>query len=557
MKLLLNKKGYKVYKIQKMHASFREAIKKLNEFILIDKSDIVDIFVFATMASVVGLTLPLGLQAIIGFFISGAFSASIVLLIFLIVIGTFVYGLLQIRQLQILQKLKQKIFYRFSMAYIIHIPKLDIEKSNIYNLPEMVNRFFDTLTLQKGYQKLLLDIPMAVIQIILGLVLLSFYHPLFIGFGFILVAVLYAILYYTGSKGYESGVEASDYKYKVAGWIEEVARIAFSFKFSQNKFHIKKQDELVSKHIEAKNKHFKVHLIQYWSLIGFKVIITAIMLILGAFLLLNEEINIGQFIAADIVIIAIMASIEKVIISVDTFYDSIIGLQKLQKVLKMPKEQNGSIIFDDKIGYDFEIENLNYSKPDSPLFRNLSTSFPSGSKTLILGNSGSGKSFLIKSLLGVYNDYEGQILLNVLSIKTYDLDSMRKKIAVFMDQFELFNGNILENITFLEDKSLAHITDILKIIGLEDFVNKLPEGLHFQINSNNNTLPTHIRKKILLCRTLLLDAKLYILENPFEFLDENACIQILEYLRHKEATVIITSYNDSYKNLFDKTIELK
>jgi ABC-type multidrug transport system fused ATPase/permease subunit len=134
---------------------------------------------------------------------------------------------------------------------------------------------------------------------------------------------------------------------------------------------------------------------------------------------------------------------------------------------------------------------------------------------------------------------------------------MRKKIAVFMDQFELFNGNILENITFLEDKSLAHITDILKIIGLEDFVNKLPEGLHFQINSNNNTLPTHIRKKILLCRTLLLDAKLYILENPFEFLDENACIQILEYLRHKEATVIITSYNDSYKNLFDKTIELK
>ncbi len=137
------------------------------------------------------LSLPLGIQAIISFVLGGAISTSLIIMIALVVLGVFLNGMLKVNQMRLIEKVQQKIFVRYSFEFAERIPKLNLQSVDSYYLPELVNRFFDTVTLQKGISKLLLDIPAATIQIIFGLLLLSFYHPVFIFFGLMLILIIY------------------------------------------------------------------------------------------------------------------------------------------------------------------------------------------------------------------------------------------------------------------------------------------------------------------------------------------------------------------------------
>jgi ABC-type bacteriocin/lantibiotic exporter with double-glycine peptidase domain len=142
------------------------AARKIVSLLQLDKKEVSAIYVYAILAGLVQLVTPLGIQSIIGFVMAGSLSTSIVVLITVVVLGVFLNGLFQIRQLQIIEKIKQKIYTRDALIFADRIPNLNIEKLDNYYLPELVNRFFDTLTLQKGIEKILLEIPAAFIQII-------------------------------------------------------------------------------------------------------------------------------------------------------------------------------------------------------------------------------------------------------------------------------------------------------------------------------------------------------------------------------------------------------
>ena len=168
--------------------------------------------------------------------------------------------------------------------------------------PELVNRFFDTLTIQKGLAKLLIDISTSTLQIIFALILLSLYHPIFILFSFFLILILYFIFRVSGKKGLETSLIESKYKYKTVEWLEEIARARFSFKLAGNsKLHLEKTDKITSEYIKARENHFKVLIFQYLNLVSFKVLIIAGLLIIGGFLVINNEIDLGQFVASEII----------------------------------------------------------------------------------------------------------------------------------------------------------------------------------------------------------------------------------------------------------------
>jgi ATP-binding cassette subfamily B protein len=234
-----------------------------------------------------------------------------------------------------------------------------------YYLPELVNRFFDTISLQKGLEKLLLDLPTAIIQILLGLLLLSFYHPVFIGFGIPLLTIVILIIRSTSVQGLSAAMQSSDEKYKIVAWLQETARLVNSFKYSNGAYHLSRTDNLVSNHLEARTSYFKILLVQFWSLVTFKIIITASMLIVGTVLLVNQQINVGQFIAADIVIITIIGFVEKLIVSLDKIYDAMVSVEKLGKVTDAVKETSGGMVLADSCnGVDIQFRNIRYTYPD-------------------------------------------------------------------------------------------------------------------------------------------------------------------------------------------------
>jgi ATP-binding cassette, subfamily B, bacterial len=541
------------------------ALSRMWKVIQLDRREISAIYFFAILSGLIQLSLPLGIQSIISFVLGGAISTSLVVLIVFVVAGVFFAGLLQVNQMRMIEKVQQKIFVRYSFAFTDRIPRLQLQKVDSYFLPELVNRFFDTISLQKGISKLLLDLPAATIQIIFGLVLLSFYHSAFIIFGILIVLIVIVILRLTGAQGWKSSITESNYKYEVAGWLEELARTINSFKFSGNShLPIRRTDKYTQGYLGARTKHFSILQIQYWSLIGFKVIITAAMLVVGSVLLVQQQLNIGQFIAAEIVILLVIGAVEKLIINLDNVYDVLTSLEKLGKVVDTPVEHEGEIdlVSGDK-GLQVEVRNVSFHFDESNedfVLKDISFTANANEKICIMGGAGAGKSTLIRLISGLFEDYKGNILLNQLPSNNYSLSSLRSQIGILFGDQSIFHGSLLENITMgKEDVPLNHIMDLGKRIGLQNILSQLPDGFNAMLDPNGKRISSKMKQKILLLRALVQNPKLLLLESPFDGMEAEAKESIMLHLLNKTnaQTVIVASNDEQFAQRCDKIILLK
>lgn len=184
-----------------------------------DSKEIRDIYIYSIFNGLVYLTIPLGIQTIINLIQGGRVSTAWVILVILVVFGIALIGVFQIFQLRITENLEQKIFTRASFEFAYRIPKIKMEELYKHYAPELMNRFFDTLTVQKGLSKILIDFSIASLQIFFGLILLSFYSSFFVIFGFILVLLVGAIFYFTAHKGLVTSLEESKHKYRLVHWL--------------------------------------------------------------------------------------------------------------------------------------------------------------------------------------------------------------------------------------------------------------------------------------------------------------------------------------------------
>lgn len=524
------------------------AAKKILALLKLDKKDVSAIYVFALLAGLVQLAMPLGIQTIISFVMAGSISTSIVILIALVLVAVFLNGLLQVRQMQVTEKIQQKIFVRYSLEFADRLPKMNIEKLDNYYLPELVNRFFDTVSLQKGIEKLLLDIPAAIIQILFGVVLLSFYHPVFIGFGAVLLIILYLILRYTMPAGFDASIEASDQKYATAAWLEEMARVIKTFKYSRGtSLNIEKTDRIVDKYLFARTNYFKVLLTQYWSLISFKLVITAAMLIVGAVLLVDQQINIGQFIAADIVILSVIASVEKLIVNLDKVYDVLTSVEKLSKITESEIETQGTIqLAENTTGVSIVFNQVNFGYSNtSHVLNNINCTIESGQKVCIMGESGSGKSTFLRLLTGAFKNFEGSILIDHMPMGNYTLDSIRSQTGILLSQQDIFNGTIWENIT-MGNKEVTNeaVTKLVNKCGLTSFIESLPNGYDTLLDPTGKKLTAKVRQDILLLRALLGKKRLLLLEEPLNFLEEEYKKHIANFMLKEETTTVIIATSE-------------
>ena len=525
----------------------------------VDRADISSIYFYAILAGLVQLSLPLGIQTIINFVLAGTISTSIVVLIFMVVTGTLIAGLLQVRQLQVIEKLKQKIFVRYSLEFADRIPQLDVEKMDQYYLPELVNRYFEVPSFQKGIEKILLDLPTAAIQMTLGLMLLSFYHPIFIAFGAILILTIVLIIRFTVQPGFSAALEASEYKYKVGAWLQELARMIKSFKYTRNcDIQVKKTDELSSGYLIARTNYFKILLTQAWSLIGFKTLITAAMLIVGATLLVDQQINIGQFIAADLVIIAIIGSVEKFLFSLDAFYEMFTSIEKMNTVIRADKESEGSASLNEsQLGVKVEFQDVNFAYPyGERILHGVNMTLEPGQIALLTGPSGSGKSSLFRLLTGAFKQIEGRVLIDGLPISNYKLSSLRQHTGVLLNQLDIFRGSLLENITMSDASiSIEEIMEVSKYTGLTSFIQSQPQGFDTILDPQGKRLTQSIRQRILLTRSLMGKRRLLLLEEPFQQLNQQDKVNLLNFIRLRGSTAIIIAKNKDLE-LFDAVLEM-
>ena len=540
------------------------SLYKLFRLLRLDGKEITALYLLSILSGLIQLSLPLGIQAIINFAIVATgrkqLPASMWVLIFLVVLGVLFTGMLKINQMKIVEKIQQKIFTRFSFEFSYRIPKLNVKSIDQYHLPELVNRFFDIPTLQKSLAKLLLDIPTAVIQLCFGLILLAFYNSVFIVFGIILLVVLYLILYVSSPKGFEASLEESNYKYDLGGWVQEIARGIKTFKFFNSfNLHLEKTNHLLEGYLHARNRHFQILKLQYWSLVVFKILITAAMLIVGGILLIRQQINIGQFIAAEIIILTIMNAVEKLIVSLETVYDLLTSVEKINKITEKPIDEEGSYEFVKKQGIEIEAKNLSFGFEKNDILQNIIFNIKPGQKVAITGDGDSGKTVLLRLLTGVFQDFEGDLSFDQIPINNYNLNTLRNHIGIYMQKQDIFSASLWENIT-LGNTNIKEqdVLDTFKIVGLDSFYKSLNKGFDTHLEPTGKQLSSSNVQKLLIARSLLNQPALLLLDEPMKLIAADDKQYLQNYLFGlKDVTIIFTTNDPSLISKSEMVIHLE
>lgn len=539
----------------------KSPVSRILNLLKLERNEITAIYFYAILNGLIQLSLPVGIQAIIGYVLGASMRASLIVLITLVVLGVLIAGIMQINQMKIIEKIQQKLFVRYSLAFSLHLPGLDLKKNDKVYLPELVNRFFDVPILQKSLSKILLEIPTAVIQIFFGLVLLCFYHPAFILFGIILIGILYLILKYTGGRGLQTSLEKSKYKYKVAAWLEEMARVIRSIKLSRtNDLHLQKADQEVSHYLDARNRHFKVLLFQFNVLVVFKTVITAAMLIVGTLLMVQQQLTVGQFIAAEIVILLVLNSVEKLIINLGSVYDTLTAIEKVSEITDKPLEKTGTVhLPGTRTGIKLEMNGVSFGyDAERMVVQDIRFCIQPNQKICIRGKDSSGKSTLLKLMTGSYTDFGGSILIDDIPIGNYDLDSLRSQTGVLLGQQDIFNGTLLENISLGNNETgLDAIRESVRLSGLQDFVSSLPEGYDTILDPTGRRLPRNVVQKILMARALAGQPRLLLLEEPWVQADEQLKERMMNHLLQLEnTTVVVVTNHEGYAARCQQVFEM-
>lgn len=496
-------------------------LDRLRQLLEVDKKDLTQVYVYALFNGLVNLSLPLGIQAIINLIQGGEMSTSWLVLVVFVIIGVTLTGILQMMQLRIVENMAQKIFSRASFEFAYRIPRIQYKELYNYYAPELANRFFDTLTIQKGLPKILIDFSLAAFQIIVGLVVLSMYHSFFIIFGVFLIALVYTILIFTGPRGIKTSLEESKHKYGVAHWLEEIARTKLSFKLIDDPdIAMRHVNTNVVKYLEARESHFKVLISQFFYLIGFKVLIAAGLLIIGSLLVFQQQMNIGQFVAAEIIIILIISSVEKLIKSLESIYDVITALEKIGSVTDMRLDSEDGLSIDDNVPFiTTGFHNVSFSYPGSnrTIIQDLNFNIPQNTSVCVMGPSGSGKSSLMALWSGIFPPTEGVINFNGHSIKSINFASLQRHIGFSLSDNQIFKGTFMDNITMgRPNVTLTDVEWAIEELNLSEFSTSLTDGLETELDPEGRRIPRSVANKILLARAIVSRPKLLMLEDPLD-----------------------------------------
>ncbi len=525
----------------------------LNRFLRmlsIDKNDLYRIYVFAIFSGLISLSVPLTIQAIISQIMSMQLSSSLFVLIFVVSVAVFFSGAFQLMQLRIIEDIQRRIFTRTSFEFAFKIPLLKIERIISIYPPELINRFFDIRTIEKGLPKIIIDFSTSIVSIILGLMLLSLYHPIFIFFGVLLVIFIYILLRFTGKKGLETKTEQSTYKYKVAHWLQELGRSLLTFKLTpQPNIGIHNTDKIISDYLDARKKHFNVLVTQYAAVIIFKTLIITGLLVLGALLVINQQLNLGQFVAVEIIVFIIVGSVEKLILTFEFVYDVLVGMEKIAQVLSLPieKEQGADFnLTESNYGISVQLNNLSYGafNHQHKALENINLKISAGEKICIVGGNGSGKSTLLHLLSGVYSNYTGSINYNDIPLINFSSPDLRKQIGCCFTDDDIFTGTIAENITMGQPNLFNKLIEIVDHLGLKQFIQSLPDGYETFLIPENRKYPKTFIQKIVLARNILKQPKLLILDNFLTLFGATEKEKIMDFLlaeKHNWTLVIISN----------------
>jgi len=516
-----------------------------------DKKEIWLVVFYSIISVLLSLIMPIVAQAIVNAVALGVFTTQLLTLCLIVGIGTIFAGGFQVLERYIIDVLERRIFVKLALEFAQRIPAIKASELEQHYAPELINRFFDIVTIHKNVGKFLIDGINSLLVIIAGLILLGIYHPFFILFDFGLLLFIPFLVYVLGWNGAKSAILTSKEKYRQAQWLEEIARCQTTFKLlPDSPYLFKRFDEIAVNYIKKRAKHFTVIARQLLGTAVFKGLAIAGVLGLGGLLVMEGQLTLGQLVAAEIMIIYMLSSIDKLLGMFDGYYDMIAAMGKINEVRDKKLEES----FDHHNAIVCQGEGMNVSLKDVSYQNTMETTcniqhldleIHAGDKISFVGASLSGLSAIPKIMMGFNQHETGRIEINNVDIRRISLKELRRHIGIVLPMNELFDGTIEDNITLGVYYTNEEINWALKTVHLYDDVMNFKLGLATPVTSEGLNLPKGMIRKIMFARSIISKPKILILDQAFEGVAQKDKISIINSLYSNRDWTILDITMDS------------
>lgn len=497
-------------------------LSRLLGWMLAEKTAIWVVVIYSVAIGLLSLVVPIATQSLVNTIAFGTLLQPLVVLSLLVLLGLFFAATLKVLRSHVVEVMQRRIFVRVSADSIERLLRVRIKAFDDDHGPELVNRFFEVVTLQKGGATLLVEGLEVLMTTLIGMVLLAVYHPLLLVFAVLLLVSVVVVLFPLGIGAVPSAIAESKAKYSLAAWLQELARHPATFKSLPGAtFALDRSNGMVSDYVRYRRAHWRVLIRQVIGANAMQAIGTAGVLGAGGWLVMERQLTLGQLVAAELVVAASLSSFAKFGKQLETFYDLLAAVDKLGYLTDLPMEASGDEPVTGKHGAAIELRHVSFQHHSGhPLLNDLNLTIPAGSRFGITGATGSGKSSLVDLIYGFREPSSGTILFDGAEYRNLKLYDLRGHIALVRG-IEIFHGTIEDNIKLgVSNLSSADLREILKMVNLLEVVEELPDGLQTMLTTGGQPLTPGQSYRLMLARALALKPRVLILDEILDRMED-------------------------------------
>lgn len=527
-----------------------------------ESRDIWMVVIYAVGVGVLSLAVPITAMAVVNTTALATLVQQLLILCLALFVSLGLAAILRVLQAVVVEYLQQRIFVRVVGDLSHRLPRIDVKAFDRQHGPELINRFFDVLTVQKASATLLLDGVTLVLQMGIGLALLAFYHQILLGFDLALIAGLVFIIFVLGRGAVASSIRESRAKYVVAGWMEEMARHPVAFKLNGGPYFARERSDLLARqYLLARQSHFRILLWQFAFALGLQVLASTVLLGMGGYLVINGQMTLGQLVAAQIVVSLVVSSFTKLGKQLEGYYDLLAAMDKLGHLTDLPLEREGGVVHRARSqGASVRVHNVsfNYSQGYRTVLEGLNLTIEPGERVALLGQNGAGKSTLVDLLFGLRTPTQGHVEIDGMDLRDLRLESLREHIAV-VKGIEIFEGSILDNVRMgRENLSVADVRQALSAVRLLDDILDLPGGLNTALGTGGAPLSLGQAERLMLARAIAGGPRLLVVDEILDDMDQEVRNEVLPAILGPRAcwTLLVVTHSQDVARLCGRQVRL-
>jgi putative ABC transport system ATP-binding protein len=534
--------------------------ERLFSAIKLERHDIYFLAILTFGYGVLGIATPVAVQALVNIVTMGGVLQPLYVISFILLILLILSGTLFVLEGYIVELIQRRLFIRNALEISNNAQGVQIQMYDNHNPVELMNRFFDVVSLQKSTAVLLTVSLTAFLQGIIGSIILMFYSIYFIVIIIVMVIFLIMIVLVLGKHAVPTAIDESKAKYTMADWLETIARNAYLFKFFNAAERTHQQtDALATEYLNKRFKHYRILLWQNIGSVTLYAIIGTAMLVLGGALVIQGQINLGQFVAAELIIFGVLAAFVRFINKLENYYDLLAALDKLGILHDLPQETTGKHVPSDDHYHEINLHDVSFAyTPRITPIQDISFQLTQGRSLSILGASGAGKTTLIALLTGLRIPDKGHINLNGIDLRQLNLTHYRKQIGL-ASKVEIIDGSILDNLKLGRDEiPISLINQVLETLELTNEFAKLEHGIDTKLTAFGAPLSTTQMQRLMLARAVIGQPDILIIDGLLDMLTSEELSAILELLKQNQAhwLLIVTTRIKHIAAQFDSTLNL-